>query len=181
MLSARFLFQVKPKYEKKYFRLQFLIVQVGASGALFGFMGVLLTDLIQNWAVVPNRCRALLGQVFVVVIAFAIGIFLPGGKFRIFFCTQLIQLLVDNFAHLGGFVMGLFCGFIFIPSLGYGTCKARWRTLLTCLALPITLSLFIAGFLGFYLGVNVAEFCPGCEQITCLSFLPWCQTKFSTL
>jgi membrane associated rhomboid family serine protease len=53
-------------------------VQVGASGALFGFLGVLLSDLIQNWSLLQTPGRNLFSLSITIIISLAIGL-LPGG------------------------------------------------------------------------------------------------------
>ncbi|CAG8495023.1 414_t:CDS:2 [Ambispora gerdemannii] len=63
---------------------------MGASGSLFGIVGVLLLDLIQNWKLILNPCWELTKMLLLIGISFLIGLLLPG---------------LDNFSHIGGFVM----------------------------------------------------------------------------
>jgi len=134
-------------------------VQVGASGALFGFLGVLLSDLIQNWNLLQNPWRNLISLLITILISLAIGL-LPG---------------VDNFCHIGGFIMGIITGFIFLPNLSYGKCQARWRTCVVCTFIPIAIVIFVMSLVAFYAGVNVQGWCTGCAYISCLPVLNWCQ------
>jgi len=136
-------------------------VEVGASGALFGFMGVLFSDLIQNWKLLQSPIKNLISLIVTTLISFAVGLILPG---------------VDNFCHLGGLVMGVFTGFIFLPNLSYGKCQARWRLCVICTFVPLSVVLFCAAFIGFYTGVNATQWCGWCSEISCISVLPWCQT-----
>ncbi|CAN1231176.1 RHOMBOID-like protein 1, partial [Linum grandiflorum] len=80
-------------------------ISVGASGALFGLLGAMLSELITNWTIYANKFAALLTLVIIVVLNLAVGI-LPH---------------VDNFAHIGGFVSGFLLGFIFLirPQFGW--------------------------------------------------------------
>ncbi|KAJ1406898.1 Rhomboid-like superfamily [Sesbania bispinosa] len=73
-------------------------ISVGASGALFGLLGGMLSELLINWTIYANKLAALLTLVVIIVINLAVGI-LPH---------------VDNFAHIGGFVSGFLLGFIFL-------------------------------------------------------------------
>ncbi|KAL5228208.1 hypothetical protein ABZP36_016473 [Zizania latifolia] len=101
-------------------------ISVGASGALFGLLGSMLSELITNWTIYENKCAALLTLVVIILINLAVGI-LPH---------------VDNFAHLGGFTSGFFLGFVLLvrPQFGYinqknsplgfpmGTAKNKYKT-----------------------------------------------------
>ncbi|EGC31949.1 hypothetical protein DICPUDRAFT_49886 [Dictyostelium purpureum] len=133
-------------------------VQVGASGAIFGFLGVLLADLIRNWGVLARpylNCGTL---AFTIITSFAVGLFLPG---------------VDNYAHFGGFIMGILTGWIFLPSLTPKRAIGK-RLLLLFVAIPLTVGLFVALFIVFYKNISPSEWCYGCKYLTCLEFLSWC-------
>ncbi|KAA0044094.1 RHOMBOID-like protein 1 isoform X2 [Cucumis melo var. makuwa] len=71
-------------------------ISVGASGALFGLLGGMLSELITNWTIYSNKVAALVTLLVIIVINLAVGI-LPH---------------VDNFAHIGGFISGFLLGFI---------------------------------------------------------------------
>ncbi|PNY17050.1 inactive rhomboid protein 1-like [Trifolium pratense] len=73
-------------------------ISVGASGALFGLLGGMLSELLINWTIYANKLAALLTLIFIVVINLAVGV-LPH---------------VDNFAHLGGFGSGFLLGFVLL-------------------------------------------------------------------
>ncbi|XP_074285192.1 RHOMBOID-like protein 5 [Silene latifolia] len=81
------------------------IVSVGASGALFGLLGAMLSELITNWSIYANKCTALLSLMVIVVLNLAVGL-IPG---------------VDSSAHIGGFISGFLLGFILLirPQYGY--------------------------------------------------------------
>jgi membrane associated rhomboid family serine protease len=76
-------------------------VSVGASGALFGIIGADFAYLCYNWAQIPQNRMEACALVFVTVITFLMGI---SGN-------------VDNYAHLGGLVGGLFLGIAMPPHL----------------------------------------------------------------
>ncbi|KAK3409981.1 hypothetical protein EUGRSUZ_J02047 [Eucalyptus grandis] len=80
-------------------------ISVGASGALFGLLGSMLSELITNWTIYANKLAALLTLIVIVIINLAMGI-LPH---------------VDNFAHIGGFLSGFLLGFVFLirPQFGW--------------------------------------------------------------
>ncbi|KAG4947873.1 hypothetical protein JHK86_041112 [Glycine max] len=80
-------------------------VSVGASGALFGLLGAMLSELLTNWSIYANKCAALTSLLIIVGLNLAVG-FLPH---------------VDNSAHVGGFLAGYFLGFVLLmrPQYGY--------------------------------------------------------------
>ncbi|KAF9613503.1 hypothetical protein IFM89_008350 [Coptis chinensis] len=85
------------------------IPSVGASGALFGLLGAMLSELITNWTIYANKCAALLTLVLVIALNMAVG-FIPN---------------VDTSAHVGGFLSGFFLGFILLvrPQFGWVSSK----------------------------------------------------------
>ncbi|TKY48083.1 RHOMBOID protein 5 [Spatholobus suberectus] len=80
-------------------------VSVGASGALFGLLGAMLSELLTNWSIYANKCAALASLLIIVGLNLAVG-FLPR---------------VDSSAHIGGFLAGFFLGFVLLmrPQYGY--------------------------------------------------------------
>lgn len=71
------------------------VVSVGASGALYGLMGASLAFLVYNWEVVPRNLWELITVGSVLVLNFVTSLFNPA---------------IDNYAHLGGLLMGLALG-----------------------------------------------------------------------
>ncbi|KAK4796829.1 hypothetical protein SAY86_029155 [Trapa natans] len=86
-------------------------ISVGASGALFGLLGAMLSELISNWTIYANKCRALTILVIVVVFNMAIGMALPR---------------VDNSAHFGGLIAGFLLGFVLLVRPQYGYVSRRY-------------------------------------------------------
>lgn len=76
------------------------IASTGASGSLFGIIALTLLDLLYNWRERPKPWRDLAFIVLDVVISFVLGL-LPG---------------LDNFSHIGGFLMGLVLGICLLRS-----------------------------------------------------------------
>lgn len=78
---------------------------VGASGAIFGLFGVLLAVSRTHHPVLDRRGQMLLGQIGgLIVLNLLLGFGLAGFGGNI-----------DNFAHLGGLVAGLWLGFLLVP------------------------------------------------------------------
>ncbi|XP_024537182.1 RHOMBOID-like protein 2 [Selaginella moellendorffii] len=84
-----------------------LTISVGASGALFGLMGALLSELLVNWSHHERSWFTLSQLVVLFIINLALGK-MPH---------------VDNYAHLGGCISGILLGFILLqrPPLTWPT------------------------------------------------------------
>lgn len=76
------------------------IASTGASGSLFGILAITLLDLLYNWSSRPSPVKDLCFILIDIVIAFVLGL-LPG---------------LDNFSHIGGFLMGLVLGVCILRS-----------------------------------------------------------------
>ncbi|XP_072979260.1 RHOMBOID-like protein 2 [Typha angustifolia] len=154
-------------------------ISVGASGALFGLLGSMLSELITNWTIYENKFAALLTLVVIIAINLAVGI-LPH---------------VDNFAHVGGFITGFLLGFMILirpqfgwisqrnAPLGYftGSTKQKYKIYQYILWVLAAISLALWFTLGFYLlfkGVNAIKHCPWCHYLRCIPTSKWsCKTQ----
>jgi len=76
------------------------IASTGASGALFGILALTLLDLLYTWSERKSPWKDLAFIMLDVVISFVLGL-LPG---------------LDNFSHIGGFLMGLVLGVCILRS-----------------------------------------------------------------
>lgn len=89
----------------------------GASGAVFGLFGVLLVASRVHHPVVDRRRRAILTQVgSLIVINLLLGFGLAGSG----------TVNIDNAAHIGGLLGGLWLGLILLPA-GAPTLSALWH------------------------------------------------------
>lgn len=87
---------------------------VGASGAIFGLVGVILAGTRAHHPMLDRRARAIVPQLgFFVIINLAFG-FLAGG-------------LIDNAAHIGGLVAGLWLGYL-VPPGAVPTLRSAWQS-----------------------------------------------------
>jgi rhomboid protease GluP len=78
---------------------------VGASGAIFGLFGVLLVASRIHDPVLDRQGRALVGQIGgLIVLNLIIGFGAVG-----------IGINIDNNAHVGGLLAGLWLGFVLVP------------------------------------------------------------------
>jgi len=76
------------------------IASCGCSGSLFGILAITLLDLLYTWKQRKGPVKDLLFILVDVIIAFVLGL-LPG---------------LDNFSHIGGFLMGLVLGVCILRS-----------------------------------------------------------------
>ncbi|KAL3518183.1 hypothetical protein ACH5RR_020772 [Cinchona calisaya] len=149
-------------------------ISVGASGALFGLLGAMLSELLTNWTIYENKCAALTSLVLIIIINLAVGI-LPH---------------VDNFAHLGGFVTGFFLGFIVLirPQFGWvnqknappgylsGTAKSKYKAyqyICLILALILVVAGFVISMIMLLRGVDGNDHCSWCHYLSCIPTPLW--------
>ena len=116
-------------------------ISVGASGALFGLLGGMLSELITNWTIYANKVNRILWfwqSLLMNIDFFWISHLWHNHLTPSNFYVQLAALLtliviiiinlavgilphVDNFAHIGGFLSGFLLGFVFLirPQFGW--------------------------------------------------------------
>ncbi|KAK7382598.1 hypothetical protein VNO80_01521 [Phaseolus coccineus] len=154
-------------------------ISVGASGALFGLLGGMLSELITNWTIYENKLAALLTLVIIIVINLAVGI-LPH---------------VDNFAHIGGFLTGFLLGFVFLirPQFGWvnqryaplnyspGRAKPKFKKyqcILWVFSLVILVVGLAVGLAALLRGVDANDHCSWCHYLSCVPTSKWsCHTE----
>lgn len=146
-------------------------ISVGASGALFGLLGAMLSELITNWSIYTNKVCALLTLLVIVAINLAVGI-LPH---------------VDNFAHIGGFLTGFLLGFVLLPRPQLGWMERRnlpagvrvnskykaYQYVLGLLSLILLVAWFTVGLVMLFRGVNGYDHCHWCHYLSCVPTSKW--------
>ncbi|KAG6718173.1 hypothetical protein I3842_04G137500 [Carya illinoinensis] len=149
-------------------------ISVGASGALFGLLGGMLSELITNWTIYANKLAALLTLLFIILINLAVGI-LPH---------------VDNFAHIGGFLSGFLLGFVFLIRPQFGWVSQRnvppgyiatpvkskhkmYQYVLWVLSLTLFIAGSTAGLIMLFRGVNLNHYCSWCHYLSCVPTTKW--------
>jgi len=118
---------------------------VGASGAIFGIVGVILAGTRAHDPVLDRRTRSIVPQLgMFVVINLAFGFLAPG--------------MIDNAAHIGGLISGLWLGFV-VPPGKAPTLRSAWQRVSGEPSQRSPL-LVAAGVIGF-MGVVVAGLAAG--------------------
>ncbi|XP_015570761.1 RHOMBOID-like protein 2 [Ricinus communis] len=146
-------------------------ISVGASGALFGLLGAMLSELLTNWTIYTNKIAALLTLVIIIAINLAVGI-LPH---------------VDNFAHIGGFLTGFFLGFVILLRPQFGWYESRhlpadarvksrhkaYQYAFLLIAVVLLVAGFTVGLVMLFRGVNGNDHCSWCHYLSCVPTSKW--------
>ncbi|KAJ0605180.1 putative peptidase S54, rhomboid, Rhomboid-like superfamily [Helianthus annuus] len=146
-------------------------ISVGASGALFGLLGAMLSELLTNWTIYANKAAALITLVIIILINLAVGI-LPH---------------VDNFAHIGGFLAGFLLGFVLLvrPQFSWQErhhlpIEARGKSKYTIfqyvfwiLSMILLVAGFAVGLVMLFNGENGNDHCSWCHYLSCVPTSRW--------
>ncbi|KIP12521.1 hypothetical protein PHLGIDRAFT_81751 [Phlebiopsis gigantea 11061_1 CR5-6] len=123
---------------------------VGASGAIFGTIAVAWVDLVAHWKYHQHPARKLLFMIIELIIGIAVG-YIP---------------YVDNFAHIGGFLVGLLSGIVLYPIIS--PTRRRKIIVWACrlAALPVIIVLYVVLIRNFYRS-NPYDACSWCRYLSC--------------
>ncbi|KAF8086788.1 hypothetical protein N665_0612s0009 [Sinapis alba] len=140
-------------------------ISVGASSALFGLLGAMLSELLINWTTYDNKGVALIMLLVLVGVNLGLGTLPP----------------VDNFAHIGGFLGGFLLGFPLLihpqfeweenrVSLMPGSIvKPKYNTcqFVLCIAASIVFVVgFVTGLVMLFRGDNLNRYCKWCHKLS---------------
>ncbi|XP_060028701.1 inactive rhomboid protein 1 isoform X2 [Erinaceus europaeus] len=125
--------------------------EVGPAGSQFGILACLFVELFQSWQILARPWRAFFKLLAVVLFLFAFGL-LPW---------------IDNFAHISGFVSGLFLSFAFLPYISFGKFDLFRKRCQIIVFQVVFLGLLAGLLLLFY--VHPVR-CKWCEFLTCIPF-----------
>ncbi|KAH6759630.1 RHOMBOID-like 2 [Perilla frutescens var. hirtella] len=146
-------------------------ISVGASGAVFGLLGAMLSELLTNWTIYANKAAALFTLVVIIAINLAVGI-LPH---------------VDNFAHIGGFLSGFLLGFVFLVRPQFGWLEGRrlpagtrlkskytaYQYVLWIVGTVLFIIGFTVGLVMLFKGENGNDKCSWCHYLSCVPTSRW--------
>lgn len=124
--------------------------EVGPAGAQFGLLACLVVEVFQNWQILRNPCKALSKLLAIILVLFTLGL-LPW---------------IDNFAHLGGFVCGIFLSFIFLPYICFGEFDRNRKRIQMVVCCVLLAGFFTLGFVLFY--VRPITECSWCQYFNCV-------------
>ncbi|MBA0737237.1 hypothetical protein Gogos_010708 [Gossypium gossypioides] len=146
-------------------------ISVGASGALFGLLGAMLSELLTNWTIYINKAAALITLVVIIAINLTVGI-LPH---------------VDNFAHIGGFLTGFLLGFVLLlrPQFEWvqrqhvstgAPVKSKhkaYQYVFWVIAVVLVIVGFTVGLVMLFRGENGNDHCSWCHYLSCVPTSSW--------
>jgi len=129
---------------------------VGCSGALYGLLSCLLLDLIQSWKIIIKPWKELFKLLAIIIVSLGFGL-IP---------------YIDNFAHIGGFIMGLLMGLIFLPFIIFSKKGLIIKRVLMILSVFVAIFLFIWALRHFYID---GKQCKWCRYLSCIPLQEgWC-------
>lgn len=134
---------------------------VGASGAIYSCIAVELVDLVYNWRYESRAKTRLVLSIFFTLLGLGLGL-LPG---------------LDNFAHIGGFAVGLLGGMTLSPSI-HETKRHRliiWVFRLVGFALCV--AYFVVLGLNFYKSDDPTKACTWCRYLSCIPTFSQCKNN----
>jgi membrane associated rhomboid family serine protease len=135
------------------------LISCGTSGAVFGYLGMMLSDLLSTWRMVTRPLLKLSAMLTLIVVLLALG----------------LTPFVDNFMHVGGLLMGFLAALMLLPNLNFGKCEGVVHTLLALLAFPIMSIIFMLCVVIFFRRIDSeTAWCPWCMKITCVDIAGWC-------
>jgi rhomboid protease GluP len=118
------------------------VISVGASGAIFGFAGVLIPLLGSKLLPVNRTETARLRRSVIYFAALNLVIGFGADAFN-------SPIRIDNMAHLGGFLSGILLGMLLVPKLGSDRklwMRRQWLAYGSVLLLVLLAARFIASF-----------------------------------
>ncbi|KAK4049424.1 hypothetical protein OIV83_004157 [Microbotryomycetes sp. JL201] len=124
---------------------------VGASGAIFGTQAAFLVDLLAHWSLEHRPGRKLIWLVIELIAGLALGL-VPG---------------IDNFAHLGGMLMGLLVAIVLLPVIHQSKPHRIVFWILRAVAIPLIIILFVVLVRDFYTS-DPASNCSWCRYLSCI-------------
>lgn len=126
--------------------------EVGPAGSQLGLLGMLFVEVFQSWQLLAKPWIAILKLTGILIFLFILGLF-PW---------------VDNYAHVFGFIFGLFLSFGLLPYVTFGEFDQKRKLVTVVTSLLLAFGLFITLVILFY--VTPIYDCSWCTYFNCI---PW--------
>jgi len=139
-------------------------IGAGPTGSHFGILACLFIEIIHNWHIIRRPMVQILKLSSYIAVLFFIGL-LP---------------IVDNYAHVFGFMSGLLLAFAMMPFITFNVTDRRFKLIgvVVCLALSVVVIFLL--LLVFY--VAPVTDCKWCKYFNCAPFTPtFCDSSEMTL
>jgi membrane associated rhomboid family serine protease len=159
-------------------------ISVGASGGIFGFIGMCVSDICLNWSLIfmkdgldEGNSRFRHGMV---VLWLILDIVIN--------CVIGLTPFIDNFTHLGGLMYGFLCGLSTIDRLKasfFGVSNTTLtmirNNLISFSGLILSIVLILTTTVLLIQSDGETSPCSSCRYISCVPFPPWSESKFGIL
>jgi len=156
-------------------------ISVGASGGIFGFIGMCISDICVNWNLLfvkdTEKDNSSSVRNAMVILWLVVDILIN--------CVIGLTPFVDNFTHLGGLVYGFLCGLSTIERLEvgfFGVATDTWtkirNNLVRFAGLIISVILIMTTTVLLVESDGATSPCPGCRYVSCVPFPPWSEDKY---
>lgn len=128
------------------FTVHILLLQVGPGSSIFGIIAYIFVFVVMENTILEDVWRHIAIMFVIFLTALFLGVLLP---------------VLDNYAHIGGFVFGLFLSFIFVqylklrPNLdpkGWGAFFHKVKCVMVPVSFVALLLLYTASLAWFYRG-----------------------------
>ncbi|GAU49257.1 hypothetical protein TSUD_87720 [Trifolium subterraneum] len=144
-------------------------ISIGASGAICGLMGGLLSELLTNWTIHPNKISELLIHLANIILSLAFGI---------------LPINVDNFGHIGGVISGFLLGFVLLIRPQYKSdipinfhpappVYKPYQFGLLIISFVLLSAGLIGGMILLLKEVNFNDYCLWCHYLSCVPISKW--------
>lgn len=149
------------------------IPEVGASSSLYGWISIYFVDLLANWKYYKAPGIKLATWTAGTIVSLLMGL-LPCVRFTCC-CPLLVAHIsfsyVDNFAHIGGSLGGIFVTMIVVPH----AFPAQNLRALRLSGVILTVIFFATSLAFFYSKADASLYCPWCALLNCSSIFEWCR------
>ena len=136
------------------------VVSGGFSGAAFGYVGLVICDIISTWRMDSGSKRNKLTCISIVGVIILVLGFTP---------------YIDNFPHYGGFIMGFFAAMMLLPNMSFDEWERKCHGITSFLAFPILSVIFMLTTVFVYRGTTSGNYiCMWCRHLTCININSWC-------
>jgi membrane associated rhomboid family serine protease len=136
------------------------LISCGTTGAIFGYLGMMLSDLISQWRAVSAPYLRLFGMIGLIVFLLVLG----------------LSPFVDNFMHIGGLLMGFLAALMLMPNLNFGKCEGMVHAVMALVSFPVMSIIFMVSLVIFFRRVDTdTTWCSWCMKATCVNISGWCK------
>ena len=135
------------------------IISSGSTGAIYGYFGLQFSDLISSWRIANDKWNRF------------------SWLCVCFFSTIIAGLTpyLDNFMHIGGFVVGFLFALMLLPNMSFGEWESICHGFIAFLAFPVLATVFMFSLVFLFRSTNAgSSWCSWCHYMNCINISGWC-------